>query len=377
MRLNPFSLERYFAKHEFTAKYLLSSSDCETLSQEELVNMADSTTGEMWKNLRLGYTESSGHPLLRREIANLYKTIWPDDVLVLAPEEGIFVAMNVLLKQGDHAIILSPAYQSLYEVAASTGADVTRWTLETDGVKWKLDLSFLQRSVRNSTKLLIINFPHNPTGFHPDQKTFDAILDFAREKGITVFSDEMYRYAEYKPEDRHPSVADIYEKGISLGGLSKSFGLPGLRIGWLMTKDKELMKKLNEMRDYTTICSSAPSEILGIIALRARDRILDRTHEIILQNLDQADKFFADYHSFFEWIRPTASPVAFPRLKYPEAVEKFCDKLAESKGVMLVPGSLFEFPGNHFRIGLGKKNFPEALGVLGEYALELRPSKGS
>ena len=137
------------------------------------------------------------------------------------------------------------------------------------------------------------------------------------------------------------------------------------------------MKKLIQMKDYTTICSSAPSEILAVIALRARDRILDRTHEIILQNLDQAERFFAEHHSFFEWIRPLASPVAFPRLKYPEAIERFCDKLVESKGVMLVPGSLFEFPGNHFRIGLGKKNFPEALGVLGEYALELRPSKGS
>ena len=371
MLLPPFSLERYFARHEFTAKYLLSSSDCETLSQQELVTMADSTTGEMWKNLRLGYTESTGHPLLRREIANLYKTIWPDDVLVLTPEEGIFVAMNVLLTQGDHVIILSPVYQSLYEVAASTGSDVTRWTLETDGVKWKLDLSFLQRSVRNSTKLIIVNFPHNPTGFHPDQKTFDAILDFAQEKGITVFSDEMYRYAEYKPEDRHPSVADTYERGITLGGLSKSFGLPGLRIGWLATKDKNLMKQFIQLRDYTTICSSAPSEILAIIALRARDRILDRTQQIIRQNLDHADRFFADHHSFFEWIRPFAGPVAFPRLKYPEAIERFCDKLIESKGVMLVPGSLFEFPGNHFRMGVGKRNFPEGLGILDQYVIEM------
>jgi aspartate/methionine/tyrosine aminotransferase len=333
--------------------------------------MADSATGEMWKNLRLGYSESTGHPLLRREIANLYKTIWPDDVLVLTPEEGIFIAMNVLLKQGDHVIILSPAYQSLYEVAASTGADVTRWNLETDGVKWKLDLSFLQRSVRNSTRLLIINFPHNPTGFHPDEKTFNSILDFAREKRITVFSDEMYRYAEYRLEDRHPSVADIYEKGITIGGLSKSFGLPGLRIGWLATKDKELMKKLIHLKDYTTICSSAPSEILGIIALRARDRILDRTLEIIRQNLDHADRFFSKHHSTFEWIRPMASPVAFPRLKYPEAIDRFCNNLVENKGVMLVPGSLFEYPGNHFRIGLGKENFPEALGVLEEYMRQL------
>lgn len=372
MNLSPFSLERYFAKHEFTAKYLLSSSDCETIGQQELVAMADSTTGEMWRNLRLGYTESPGHPLLRREIANLYKTIWPDDVLVLTPEEGIFIAMNALLKHGDHVIILSPAYQSLYEVAASTGADVTRWNLETDGVKWKLDLSFLQRSFRNSTKLLIINFPHNPTGFHPDQKTFDAILDFAREKRIALFSDEMYRFAEYKPEDRRPSVADIYEKGITLGGLSKSFGLPGLRIGWLTTKDKELMQKLIQMKDYTTICSSAPSEVLGIIALRARDRILDRTRQIILQNLDHADRFFAKHHSLFEWIRPLASPVAFPRLKYPEPIERFCDKVVESKGVMLVPGSLFEFPGNHVRIGLGKKNFSEALAVFQEYIDQLQ-----
>jgi aspartate/methionine/tyrosine aminotransferase len=326
----------------------------------------------LWNNLRLGYTESQGHPILRREIANLYKTIWPDDILVLTPEEGIFVAMNTLLKQGDHAIILSPAYQSLLEVAASTGADVTRWMLETDGVKWKLDLSFLQRSVRNSTKLIVINFPHNPTGFHPDQKTFAAVLDFAQEKGITVFSDEMYRYAEYKSEDRLPSVADVYERGITLGGLSKSFGLPGLRIGWLATKDKHLMKRFVQLKDYTTICSSAPSEILAIIALRARDRILERTQKIIRQNLAHADRFFAERHSFFDWIRPMASPVAFPRLKYPEAIERFCDKLVESKGVMLVPGSLFDFPGNHFRIGLGKKSFTEALERLEEYIHLLR-----
>lgn len=370
MHLNPFSLERYFARYEFKARYLLSSSDCEALSQQELVAMADSGTSELWNNLRLGYTESPGHPLLRREIANLYKSIWPDDVLVLTPEEGIFVALNVLLKQGDHAIILSPAYQSLYEVAASTGAEVTRWMLETDGIKWKLDLTFLQRSVRNSTKLIVINFPHNPTGFHPNQKAFDAILDFAQEKGITVFSDEMYRFAEYKPEDRLPSVADVYEHGITLGGLSKSFGLPGLRIGWLTTRDKKLMKRFVHLKDYTTICSSAPSEILAIIALRARDRILDRTQKIIRQNLDYADRFFADHHSSFEWIRPLASPVAFPRLKHPEAIERFCDKLVESKGVMLVPGSLFEFPGNHFRLGLGKKNLPDSLHILGEYVLE-------
>ncbi len=370
MNFTPFTLERYFASFEFKVKYLLSSSDCETLGLQDLVSMADSATGELWKNLRFGYTDTPGHPLLRREIANLYKTVWPDDVLVLTPEEGIFVALNVLLKQGDHAIILSPCYQSLHEVAAGTGADTTRWMLETDGVKWKLDLSFLQRSVRNSTKLLVINFPHNPTGFHPGRKTFDAILNFAREKGIMVFSDEMYRYAEYNADDQLPSVADTFEKGITLGGLSKSFGLPGLRIGWLATKDKALMNRFIQLKDYTTICNSAPSEILAIMALRARDRILDRTHNIIQKNLDHADRFFAAHQSSFEWIRPLASPVAFPRLKVPEAVEKFSERLVESRSVMMVPGSLFEYPGNHFRVGMGKENFPEALHILGEFLLE-------
>lgn len=367
MNLKPFSLERYFAKYEFKAKYLLSSSDCESIKQEELVAMADSATRELWKNLRLGYTESPGHPLLRREISNLYKSVWPDNVLVLAPEEGIFVAMNVLLKAGDHAIILSPAYQSLCEVAAATGAEVTRWMLETDGVRWKLDLSFLERSIRPATRLIVVNFPHNPTGFHADRKLFEGILDLAREKKIPVFSDEMYRYAEYRTEDRLPSVADVYDDGITLGGLSKSFGLPGLRIGWLATKNQDLMKKFVQLKDYTTICSSAPSEILAVMALRARDRILDRTRQIIRENLDHADRFFGGHHVFFEWIRPVAGPVAFPRLKYPEKIESFCEQLVENKSVMLVPGSLFDFPGKHFRIGLGKKDFPEALGVFTEY----------
>lgn len=370
MNLSPFLLERYFAKYEFKARYLLSSSDCESLSQQEVVTMADSTTRKLWEDLKLSYTESPGHSLLRREIANLYKSIWPDDVLVVIPEEGIFIAMNTLLHSGDHAIILSPCYQSLYQVAAGTGAEISRWMLETDGVRWKLDPGFLERTIRPNTKLIIINLPHNPTGFHPDAETFDRIVDIAREKKIALFSDEMYRFAEYREEDRRPSVADIYERGITLGGLSKSFCLPGLRIGWLATKDRGLLEQFQRVKDYTTICASAPSEILGIIALRAKDRILDRTHSIIRANVDHADRFFAQHYRHFEWIRPQASPVAFPRLKGTDAVESFCEKLVEKKSVMLVPGFLFEFPGNHFRLGLGKRNFPEAISVLGEFLNE-------
>lgn len=370
MKLSSFALERYFAKHEFSAKYLLSSSDVESLSQNELLAMADASGQGLWENLKLGYTESQGHPLLRREIANLYKTVWPDDIMVLTPEEGIFVAMNVLLQKGDHAIVLSPSYQSLSEIANAAGAEVTPWTLETNGVRWSLDPDFLERTVRRNTKLIVINFPHSPTGYHPEKKAFDQIVEFARNRKLYLFSDEMYRFAEYSDDRRLPSVCDLYEQGITLGGLSKAFALPGLRIGWLATKEKRLLQGLNAFKDYTTICSSAPSEVLAIIALRARETIIDRTRAIIGENLMTADAFFAKHHRLFEWIRPDASPVAFPRFSSAEPIEKFCQELVKTAGVMLVPGSLFEFPGNHFRIGLGKKNFKEALGVVDRFLEE-------
>ncbi len=370
MLLSPFALERYYALHEFSVKFLLSSSDCETLAQTELLTMADSATRKLWDELRLGYTDSSGHPLLRREIANLYETVWPDDVLVTTPEEGIFVALNALLSPEDHAIILSPAYQSLYEVASSTGAQISKWMLETDGVKWKLDLGFLERTRKPNTKVLVINFPHNPTGFHIEVGTQKKILDWAREHKIVLFSDEMYRYAEYRSEDRLPSIADVYDRGVTLGGLSKAFGLPGLRIGWLATKDRAMLNRFKEFKDYTTICSSAPSEILAVIGLRARDRILDRTAAIVQKNLDIADRFFSKHHQRFEWIRPMASPVAFPRLKGTDSIERFCDKLREQKSALLVPGPVFGVPGNHFRIGLGKKNFEEGLEELERFLKE-------
>ncbi len=373
VNIPPFSLERYFAKHEFSARYLLSSSDCESLSLQELLAMADSSTRELWEGLKFGYTESAGHPSLRREIANLYKTVWPDDVLVLTPEEGIFIALNAVLGPGDHAIVMAPAYQSLHQIPLSLGAEVTRWPLETDGVRWKLDLGFLERSTKPSTKLLVINFPHNPTGFHVDDTFLKRIINFAREKKLVVFSDEMYRYSEYHTKDQLPGACDLFEKNITLGGLSKSLALPGLRIGWLATKDQELMKKLKSLKDYTTICSSAPSEILAIMALRARDRIIDRTWKIIEDNLGHADRFFATHHRFFEWIRPLASPVAFPRLKGTDSIDRFCGKLIESKGVLLVPGSLFDFGANHFRIGLGRKNLPEGLEKLKEFLEEHYP----
>jgi aspartate/methionine/tyrosine aminotransferase len=364
MNIPPFKLERYFAQHEFSAPYMLSASDCESLTLDELLGMADALGQELWRGLHLGYTESQGHPLLRQEVAALYQTLSSDDVLIAAPEEAIFIAMNVLLEPGDHVIVTFPGYQSLYEIAQALGCRVTRWTLQVREGEWDLDLGALAASITPRTRMLVINFPHNPTGYLPTAAQLEGIIELAREHDLVLFSDEMYRLLEYEPATRLPAACDRYEKGVSLSGLSKTFALPGLRIGWLATRDKNLCTKMQAFKDYTTICSSAPSEALAIIALRAKDEIKDRSLDIILENLRFAEAFFAEHDDWLGWLRPGAGSVAFPRLLRGVSIDGFCSEALHERGVLIVPGSLFDYPGNYFRLGLGRTGLPEALGRL-------------
>ncbi len=319
--LKPFALERFFARYEFAARYLLSSSDCESLSLEELLTLADADSRERWRELRLGYTESQGLPALRAEIAGLYQSLAPADVVVLTPEEGIFLAMHALLEVGDHVVAVAPAYQSLAEVARSIGCDVTPWALGAGESGWQLDLGELARSLTPRSRLLIVNFPHNPTGYLPSRADFEAIVAIARERDLWLFADEMYWLLEHDPARRLPSACDVYEKAVALCGLSKSFGLPGLRIGWLATRARGLVARVLALKDYTTICHSAPSEVLALVALRARDALLARNLEIVRANLALAEGFFAAHADLLRWLSPTAGSVAFPQWRGPGSVE--------------------------------------------------------
>jgi aspartate/methionine/tyrosine aminotransferase len=365
--LPPFKLERYFAQHEFSARYLLSASDIESLSLKEMLDLADADSLDRWNTLSLGYTESLGLPALRAEIAALYQKVTADTILTLAPEEGVFIAMNTLLTPGDHIISLFPAYQSLYEIGRSQGCEVSPWMLRLDGDCWRLDFEALEQILKPHTRLLVINFPHNPTGFLPLRAELDQIVAFARANHLYLFSDEMYRFLEYDPARRLPPVCDLYENGISLSGLSKAFALPGLRTGWLATQNVTLFQKFALFKDYTTICSSAPGEVLALAGLRARQVITRRNLEIITANLAAADQFFAEFSSDFTWIHPLAGSIAFPRLELNQSIESFCLSVLDQKNVMLVPGSIFDIPGNHFRLGLGRKNFGEAIALLADY----------
>jgi aspartate/methionine/tyrosine aminotransferase len=365
--LTPFKLERFFARYEFKARYLLSSSDCESLRMEDLLRMASPESRALWDGLRLGYSESPGHPLLREQIAGLYENVSPEGVVTAAPEEAIFILMNTLLNPGDEVIVTMPAYQSLYEVPRWLGCRVIPWQVELGAQGWQVDVQKLAGSLSPRTKLIALNFPHNPTGHLISLAEQEAIIELARQRGISIFSDEMYRLLEPEPALRLPALCDRYEGGISLSGLSKAYGLPGLRSGWLATQDPALPEQWLRFKDYTTICSSAPSEILSIIALQNQETILRRNLQMVLANTATAQAFFARHAGQLAWTPPKAGSVALARWLGEGTVEEFCQGLLDACGVMLVPGSLFDLPGDFFRLGLGRANFSEALGEVEGY----------
>ena len=364
MRIADFALERFFARWEFAVRYLLCASDVEGWRMADLLALADDETAALWADLRLGYTEAPGHPLLRAEIASLYDTVAPDDVLEFAgAEEAIFCVSNVLLGPGDHAVVTWPGYQSLYEVGRAAGAEVSLHDLrEADG--WSLDPERLIASLRPNTRLVVVNAPHNPTGMLPTAAEWAGLTEELDRRGIHLLADEVYRFLEFEEADRLIAGADAFERGVSLGVMSKSFALAGLRIGWLATRDRDLLARCAAFKDYTTICSSAPAEILALIALRSRDAVLARSHRIVGANLVELDRFFAERADRFGWVRPRGGSIGFPRLLGNEPVDGFAARLVEAEGVLLLPGSQFGFGGNHFRIGFGRENLPEALAGL-------------
>jgi aspartate/methionine/tyrosine aminotransferase len=367
MRIAEFALERFFARWEFAVRHLLCASDVEGYPMADLLALADPEARGLWDERRLGSTESTGHPLLRAEIASLYGDLEADDVLVFAgAEEAIFCLSNVLLGPGDHAIVTWPGYQSLYEVGQAAGAEVTLHELREEDA-WELDAERLIDALRPDTRLVVVNAPHNPTGMLPTHEQWDRLTGELARRGVHLLADEVYRFLEFDEADRLAAGADAFERGISLGVMSKSFAMAGLRIGWLASRDRQLLARCAAFKDYTTICSSAPAEILALIGLRARDVVLARSRAIVEANMARLDGFFADHADRFVWVRPRGGSIGFPRLLDDEPIDAFVARLVETEGVLLLPGSQFEHPGNHFRIGFGREDVPQALERLAAF----------
>jgi aspartate/methionine/tyrosine aminotransferase len=362
----PFELERFFARYEFSARYLLSSSDCEALSLKDLLLLADKEDRRRWDGLKFTYTESLGHPRLRAVIADTYSGLQAKDILVTVPEEGIFLLMHALLEPGDHVVCTFPGYQSLYEIPRAIGCQVSTWEPRESDV-WQFALEDLRGLLRAETRLVVVNFPHNPSGALPPPDVFVALTDLLRQRGIDLFCDEMYRDLEIAPAPRLPAACEIYERAVSLAGLSKTYGLPGLRIGWLATRAQDIIARAARLKDYTTICASAPSEILAIIALKRRDGIIARQQARIRTNLAVLEAFMAAHGDVFRWRRPAGGSICFPVFLRPEGAEAFCRRLVEETGIMMLPASPFQYGDRHVRIGFGRDNLPEVLQRLADY----------
>jgi aspartate/methionine/tyrosine aminotransferase len=359
--LPPFAIERYFAVHEFAVPYLLCASDVEPLSMHELLALADDETRALWDGLVLGYTETLGSPLLRQEIAGLYETLEGDDVIaVVGASEALFLLVSALVRPGDHVVALWPAYQSLYDLARARGAEVQLVELQPeDG--WALDLDRLAAALRPATRAVIVNFPHNPTGMHPKKAEFDALVEMVERHGATLVCDEVYRGLEQDPAARLPAAADRSPRAVSVGVLSKSYALAGLRVGWLATRDRALLDAVAQIRDYTSLCSPAPSEVLGVIALRSADALIERSRAIIAANLPLVDALMAEHAERLDWVRPSAGSIGFPRYRGDEGIDEFSERLVREQGVLLLPGRVYGYGDGRFRLGFGRRNLPEAV----------------
>lgn len=373
MKIKPFLTEHFFAKYEFTASHLLASSDCETTSIAELLDLSGGSLAEFGA-VKLGYTESQGHPEYRRLVTEMYDNVAADDVVILtSPVEGIYLTMQTLLDASDEVIALSPAYDALHHVADHLCGKLELWQLVPTAAGWQMDLDRLRSMVNSKTRLIIVNFPHNPTGYQPDRDELHELIEIARENDCWLFCDEIYRGLEagFELGAAIPSVADVYEKAIVLNGLSKTFGLPGLRAGWLVIRDGKVREELIGWKHYTTICPAAPTEYLAMQALFVRDQLAERSRQTVRSNFAKCKSFMERQAALFRWRPPIAGSTALVEIDLEHLGRKqelaftttteYCHDLAQSHGILLLPGECLGCSDRFVRIGLGRAGFQQAL----------------
>lgn len=370
MRIANFATEHFFARYEFTTPHLLGSSDCESISVAELLALAGVTWEELGR-LHLGYTESLGHPELRREIAASYASVTPDDVIMLgAPVEGIYLMARAALDPGDEVIVLTPAYDALIHLFEHVvgAANVKRWTFIPGAGRWELEVDALRRLISPRTKLLVVNFPHNPTGYLPSPAQMQEVVALVEQHGLLLFCDEMYFGLVHGGTPAIASAADLTPRAVVLSGLSKTYGLPGLRTGWLVVKDAALRANLINWKFYTTICPPAPSEFLALAAWRARQQLRARSLARIATNLELAEAFFVRWGERFQWRRPLAGSTALVGMNAP-SVRDYATHLAETAGVLVLPAANLGAEDHYLRMGFGRAGFDAALAAFDAHLL--------
>lgn len=355
MKLEQFSLERMQSTWENLVDVNLSESGVRPLTPRELL-ADDPAALDALLDQRLVYSQSNGTPELRATIAALYPGASIDHVQVTnGGSEANFITVWRLIEPGDDVAMLVPNYLQTWGLARAFGATIREWRLveDTDEGRWRPDIDTLERLVSSRTRLIIICTPNNPTGARLTPDELDRIAAIAARHGTWILSDEVYRGAELDGIDA-PSMWGRYERVIITSGLSKAYGLPGLRIGWLIGPPPTVAS-LWSYHDYTTIAPGALSDRLASAALApsTRRRLIDRTRGILRANLPLIEGWLHDHERGFSWIRPEAGAIIYVRYHYRVNSTTLVTRLRETRSVLIVPGDHFGMDG-YLRIGYGE-----------------------
>ncbi len=353
MKIEAFALERWMTRWETVVEFDLAESGIKPLTVDDLLVLGGRDESlETMLRISLGYSEARGTEDLRGLIAGLYADVTPDDVLVTTGAiEANFLLFNVLLSAGDHVVAVDPAYQQLQSVPRAIGCDVSLWRLRPEN-DFRYDLSELDGLITPKTKLVVINTPHNPTGSVLTPEEQSEVYRRAESVGAMVMGDEAYRWLTLPGREPFAGpVRDIGTNGISVGTLSKPFGLPGLRIGWIASTS-DIVQQCWSMRDYVSLSPGKLNDYLATIALRSREQVFARTQKIAGENLQTLDAWIHQREDLVSWVAPRGGLLGLLHYNIDIPSYELADQLAEESSVMLAPGAAFGYE-QFLRIGIG------------------------
>jgi aspartate/methionine/tyrosine aminotransferase len=365
-KIEPFALERWMTAHEMNVNYDIAESGICPLTARELLAMQ--SPGEREASLQrlldlpLGYSEARGTLELRSLLAGTYAACSPENILVTTGAiEANYLLFNVLLNPGDHVIAPYPAYQQLYSVPRALGCEVDLWEIRPE-TGFRYDVGDLEHLLRPDTRLIVVNSPHNPTGAMLSAEDARRVYELAESVGARILSDEAYRWLTIPGgEALPPPMYNLGPLASSVGTLSKPFGLPGLRLGW-MAAPEDVAAQCWGLRDYVSLSPGRLNDALAVVAMRNRQQVLERNAEIVAANLATANAWFEAHAEIVSWRPPRAGLLALLhyRLRIPSL--ELANKLAEEYSVMLAPGSAFGFE-QYLRIGIGQRPSVFAAGL--------------
>jgi capreomycidine synthase len=355
-------LECWMREYYFDAQIDLGSSGVQSFSLAELRNILGICQEEL-NGIVFQDSRTLGEERLRQAISNRWGHGFREAVMVThGSSEAIYLIMNALLRQGDELVVMTPCYQQLYSIAESLGCRLRFWHLRSDQ-QFKPDVGGLKRLLSSRTRMVVVNFPHNPTGVSLSALDQEYLISTVAEAGAYLVWDGAFSDITYCSPPL-PNPGGAYERSISIGTLSKSYGLPGLRVGWVLASP-DVLAQLERLRDYITLHLSPLIELIALRAVEKADALLKIRLEQVKRNLEILAQWAAEHSGFVEWSRPQGGVCTFPRLCTVSNVEEFCRHLALNQGVLLVPGNCFNHP-THVRLGFGADtaSFQEGLARL-------------